>query len=476
MSTRLVKPKISLTFIHRPKGEVSWPHIDFDYEKRKKELSEKFKDSCPNIDFVPYSACTNKEAEDLVNRSNEFDGFVLYLIGQTTVVPALILKSGKPTVLTTDLYGGQGSFLLNRSWTRDAGLPVVGLSTSNLEDVVNATKLFRVKKRVSESKIILITEKDDPAFKRDSHPMYRGLFETTEYGSSGKTYDIPGQIDKVKKIFGTEVIRMTFEELFEYYESAQVEEAEIVADRWINEALRVVEPTRDDIVKSARMYLGIKKAMLEREADVITIDCYRQFHKMPAYPCMTFFQLNNEGLTGVCEADLHSSIVQLILRYLTEEITGMPRPGYVNDPVIDLANGWIIYAHCTATNRVFGPESPGNPYIIRTHAESRSGVATQSLMPTGKIVTSMQMHFTGESPVMVLHQGKTIAKVDAEEGCRTKLVTEANVEKIMENWNKGVEWVYPANWHRVTVYGDWKKQLTDLATLMGIKVINEDEA
>jgi len=475
MSLNFGRPKIALTFVHRAQGVTAWPHAEFDYKNRKKELTEKFIEGCPNIDFVPYDALTIEDANNLINRKHEFDGFVVHLVGQTTVIPALILNAGKPTILTTDLYGGQGSFLLNRSWTRDAKLPVVGISTSNLDDVIDVTRLFSVKKRLSQAKIILITNKDDPSFKRDSHPMYKGLFETTIYGSSGKTYNIQEQINKVKAIFGTEVIRMTFDDLFRYYDEASIEKSEIIADKWINEALRVIEPSREDIVKAARMYIGIKEAMLEREADAITIDCYRQFHRMPAYPCMTFFQLNNEGLTGVCEADLHSSITQLIERFLTEEMTGIPRPGLVSDPVIDLAKGTIIYAHCVATNKVFGPDDPGNPYIIRTHAESRSGVAIQSLMPTEELVTSMQLHFTGESPTMVLHQGITVGNIDLEEGCRTKLVTKANAEKIMRNWNKGVEWVYPANWHRVTFYGDWRKQLIDLATLMGINVINEDE-
>lgn len=470
------KPNISLTFIHRPSGEVSWPRIDFDYEKRKQELTERFEESCPNIDFHVSSPYTLKEAEDLVERSSEFDGFVVYFVGQTTAVPAIVLGNKKPTVMVTDLYGGSGSFLLNRGWTRDAGLPVVALSTPDFEDVAKTTKLFGVIKRLSQSRIILITEKDNPEYRATVHPVYKRLFETGEYGGSGKTYDIQGQIDSAKRIFGTEVERMTFRELNEYHDSVPEKEAEIVANRWIDEALRVLEPTRDEIVKSARMYLGIKKAMQERGADAITVDCYRQWSEMAAYPCMAFFELNNEGLTGVCEADLSSTIAQLTLRYLTEEMTGMPRPGYVNDPVVDLAHNWMIYPHCLATNRVFGPEGPRNPYIIRSHAETRKGVAVQSLMPTGEMITVMQMHFTGESPVMVLHQGRTIANDDAEEACRTKLVAEANAERIMENWNKGAEWVYPANWHRVIVYGDWKKPLMNLATLMGMKVFVEDTA
>ncbi|MEM3565120.1 MAG: hypothetical protein QXR19_17970 [Candidatus Jordarchaeaceae archaeon] len=471
-----MKPAIALVFVHRPQGEVAWPRLDFDYESRKGELSSKLRSSCPNVDFSVFTACSIEDAEKIAEHSQEFDGFLLHLVGQTTVIPAVILKKGKPTILSIDLYGGAGSFLLNFGWARDAGLPVIGLSTSNFEDITRAVSLFVVKKSLSDSKILLLTEKDSPKYKREVHTLYRKIFETTEYGSSGKTYDVQDQMEMVRKIFGTEVIRISYDEMFSYYEKASHKEAETVADGWIKEALRVIEPSREEIVQAAKMYLGIKRAMGEKGAVAITIDCYRMWHQLPAYPCMAFFALNNEGLIGICEGDLSSTIAQLLLYYLTKEITGEPRPGYVNDPIVDLAKNRIIYAHCLAPNKVFGPSGPKNPYMIRSHAESRKGVGVQSLLPTGEYLTAIQMHFTGESPVMVIHTGKALENLDAEEACRTKLAAETNAEKLVKNWNKGVEWVYPANWHRVVVYGDWKKDLLNLATLMKLKVLVEDEA
>ena len=32
------------------------------------------------------------------------------------------------------------------------------------------------------------------------------------------------------------------------------------------------------------------------------------------------------------------------------------RPGYISDPVIDTSKNQIIYAHCVASNRAFGPD------------------------------------------------------------------------------------------------------------------------
>ena len=35
------------------------------------------------------------------------------------------------------------------------------------------------------------------------------------------------------------------------------------------------------------------------------------------------------------------------------------RPGFISDPVIDTSKRQIIYAHCVASNRAFGPDRRG---------------------------------------------------------------------------------------------------------------------
>ncbi len=82
-----------------------------------------------------------------------------------------------------------------------------------------------------------------------------------------------------------------------------------------------------------------------------------------AYPCLGYRQLNNDGLVGACEADLLLTTTMLALTYLVN------RPGFISDPVLDTSTNRIIYAHCVAPNKVFGPQGPTNPFHIRSHAE-----------------------------------------------------------------------------------------------------------
>jgi len=56
------------------------------------------------------------------------------------------------------------------------------------------------------------------------------------------------------------------------------------------------------------------------------------------------------------------------------------RPGYISDPVMDTAKRQIIYAHCVASSKPFGPRGKENPFEILTHSEDRQGASVRSIL------------------------------------------------------------------------------------------------
>ena len=86
-------------------------------------------------------------------------------------------------------------------------------------------------------------------------------------------------------------------------------------------------------------------------------------------------------------------------------------PCYISDPVIDTAGRHIIYAHCVATNRVFGPQGARNPFSILTHSEDRKGAALRSLLPLGYMTTSME--FAPDRKTILFHRAKAVANSGA---------------------------------------------------------------
>ena len=430
------KTKVKVFFPAAERDRPTWPYINYDVEKRAKQVMSILKEKIPDFEFsyqVIYSR-EKEEVEKLIKEEKDkYDGYLVYMTSMWTEIPEIIAKTGVPLIVADELYSGSGGLLRTNSLVKKENLPVVCIGSSNFQDVINAVKLFSVIKRMKKSKILVVADRER-------------------------------KNEKIKEIFGTEVIRITSEELNSYYKKVDLEKAKKYKDKWIKEALKVVEPAEEEILKSARIHLALKKAMEDKKADAVTVDCLGLYYfgKLFAYPCLSFFQLNNEGLTGVCEADLDSTITQLLIRYLTG------RPGYVSDPVIDTATNQIIYAHCVATNKVYGPDGLSNSYIIRSHTEDQKGASVQSLMPTGEIVTTVKVSSLNKA--FSIHTGKTVANVNDEKACRTKLAAEVDAEKILDNYHFEI-----FSWHRVTFYGDYRKEMINLATLYGLKIYQEDK-
>lgn len=427
------KADVSLIFTHMPSGKPTWPTKDYDYDARAKKLTAKLKHSCPEINFKVESAHNAVEAESIAEGSGDCDGYVVYVIGMWTGAPYVFLHTGKPIVMVDDLYAGSGEILIQHGKARRDKLPVVTVSSSEFNDVVNAARLFEVLRAMKESIILDVVD-----------------------------YDISEIAEVIKGFLGTEVVKMDSKELAQYYFRSDEKIASEWAEYWIGNAEKMVEPTRKDMLDAAKMYQALSRAVSDRRADAVTMDCLGMFYsgRVSAYPCFSHFQMNNDGGTGVCEGDLNSACTQLMVRYMTG------RPGYVSDPVIDTSKNEIIYAHCVATNRVFGPEGKANPYIIRSHAEDEKGASIQSLMPVDEIVTTLETNVRNRR--MVIHTATTTRNVKEPKACRTKLAAKTDAARILDNWSMG--------WHRVTVYGDWRKQAINLARLLGVEVFEEDKA
>jgi len=426
------KAKVRLVFSHIAPGQPTWPYIGYDYEGRKKELLRKLRDMCPDIEWLPAMAQNAGEAAKILEGDKEVDGYLCYMVGIWTGVPQAIAASGQPTIFVDDLYGGSGEFLVAYAVAKRNGWKVAGVSSNDFNDVVAAARCFSCLKKLQQSNILRIG---------------------SGFGCSP---------EGVEKVFGTKTIYKEHADLNKYYEKADKAEARKWADHWMKQADKVVEPKREEIEKSGAMYVAMREMMHEHKAQAITVNCLGGFYggHITAYPCLGFFQLNNDGFVGACESDLKSTITMLLMTYLTG------RPGYISDPVIDTSKNQIIYAHCVAPSRVFGPNGKANPYHIRSHSEDRKGAAVRSLMPLGELTTTLE--FDPDTKKVILHQARTVDNIDEDKACRTKLaaVVKGDLNKLFNYWDT---W----GWHRVTFYGDLQRPVRNMAALLGFEVIEE---
>lgn len=298
------KAKVRLVFTHIPPQTPTWPNIGYDYEGRKKELLEKLTKGCPGIEFLPATAQNADEAKKILEGDKEVDGYLIYMVGIWTGAPQTIAASGRPTIFVDDLYGGSGEFLIAYSAAQRQGLKVAGVSSSKIEDVIQAAKCFECIKKLRSTVILRIG----------------GGFGCSTEG--------------VEKVFGAKTVEVNYDGLNELYKKADRSEACKVAERWTKQAEKIVEPSHQEIENSAAMYLAMRELMQQNKAQAIAINCLGGFYggHITAYPCLGFFQFNNDGFVGACEGDLTSTITMLLMGYL------VGRPGYISDPEIGRAH------------------------------------------------------------------------------------------------------------------------------------------
>jgi hypothetical protein len=472
------RARVRLVFSHIPPGRPTWPYISYDYEARKRELTARLVRGCPDIEFLPATVHDADAARRLISEDKDRGvvGYLMYMVGIWTGAPQAIAEAGRPTLFVDDLYSGSGEFLVAYAAARRSGKNVAGVSSTRFDDVLTAARCFARIKDLAAAK----------RFAADCMAAVRKTYKPMGDESVG-LIDAPPRFDAteavkrlrestillvgrpmqpiepiITKTLGTKVVPIDFKVLDEAYKKADPSQASDFAHRWISEAGSVVEPSAEEVRRSAAMYVGMRDLMKQHGARAIAINCLGGFYggHMAAYPCLGFSQLNNDGLVGACEADMKSTLTMLTMGLL------VGKPGYISDPVIDTSKNQIIYAHCVAMTKVDGPKGPANPYQIRSHSEDRKGASMRSLLPLGRMTTTLQMDPARKE--ILIHQGKSVANIDEDRACRTKLAVDVkgDIDKLMTFWD---QW----GWHRVTFYGDLRKPVEALASTLGYKLIEE---
>ena len=270
--------------------------------------------------------------------------------------------------------------------------------------------------------------------------------------------------EKIKSRLGAEMLVISNDEVMAAHQAVDLKQAEEEAEtHWISQAKKIIEPTRKEIINSARMYLGVKNLMLKYNAQAITSShCMGQ----PSKGCLTFSKLNDLGMVGACEGDVDSTLTMLIFGY------AFGVPGFITDPVFDTAKNALIHFHCTCATKMDGPQGKRLPFTIRTQSDSERGVSLDVEMRIGQDVTCAKFI---DLDTMLISTGKVTEVTHDELGCRTQFYTQVDDARSMfHNWGAGVlKGGVMTMLHRVVFYGNHLESIKHLGILMGFKVVEE---
>lgn len=402
-------------------------------------LEKKLRSVHGSVKFVGDVQIPPADPTEVVNRlREEADALVIvHLSGHGGEAPILtkLVELDLPTVVFSQPFSGHG-WMYFPQW-RKAGYRVVLVASSDWADLEKAIALLRAPVWMKGTRIIAV-----------GHPH-----GTAEACSP----------EKVREKFGAELITIPNERVLKLMAEIDPKEAEREAEEyWIRPAKAIVEPKREEIVQSARMFLAVKRIMADENSQAIcSVYCMGD-----PRGCLTFSKLNDMGYVGGCEGDIDSTLTMLIFAY------AFGVPGFISDPVIDVSKNAMIHFHCTSATKMDGPSGNRLPFRIRSQTDSGAGVSLEVEHRVGQPVTCAKLVHLDK---MLFVTGKIIWTSRNPLACRTQFAQSVkDARSLFLRWGEGlVQGDVMTLLHRVVFYGDYSQQLRDLAAFMKFKLIEE---
>ena len=433
---RRTKVKVAKVYLGVPGSHYPNPDLDVPKEVQFYESQfAKLRDELADVDFVVDGLVSslddlNKHRDAL----KQADGILaIHLTLWTMPMLEEILRLGRPTVVFSVPYSGHEWHPLSAMYKQKEWTNLECILTSDYRQLAAAVRPFRALHHLREAKVLNLT----------TQPF-------TEYA------------EQVKRKFGTEIKQVGLPQVLKAYNAVSDSAAQAEADSWIKSAVEVVEPSREEILKSCRLALAFERVMNEEEATVMTVDCYGSMFgplcQAYAYPCMGFARLNNLGLGGICQSDLPCAMTHILFQGLSG------RPGFVNNPGFDFSTNSAVLIHCLGTPKMDGPAGSAAPYRLRSVMERKQGAVPEVKMRVGQKVTQAVLDGTSK---LLYFTGRIVDTPQTDRGCRSKILVriDGDAEQLWKNWADGI--------HRVTCYGDLTKELQRFCRYTQIDMINE---
>ncbi|NWG11652.1 hypothetical protein HXY33_07935 [Candidatus Bathyarchaeota archaeon] len=237
------------------------------------------------------------------------------------------------------------------------------------------------------------------------------------------------------------------EKFFETYKNVDKTLAEALAKKWVKAAQKVLEPSFEDVVKSARVYVAMKAVMNEMKANVAYVLWCGQFTKeLETKMCFALAKLADDGIPVGCWRG--ESLLPLLILHIVSR-----KPVFICE-MFTLHGRTITLRHC------FAPSTIGSyKYVLRRWRNMTGTVTGYCQLPKGDVT----LVNCGIGDKLVVVRGRVVDCKDLEgDNCRmtvwVKLVNKDDVRKF-----QGREFAM--------VYGDYTEEVKQVGKKLGLKTI-----
>lgn len=391
-----------------------------------------------DVQFVGGDMIPPADVAQLVEKIKEADGVLLIHLsahGGDAPVLSKIVDVGLPTALFSQPFSGHG-WMYFPEWHKQ-GKKVVLLPSSDWSEIERVVGLMRV-----------------PAWLKQTRIIAWGAPLGTAAACSA---------ERIRERFGTQLVSVSDARVKEIWKSIDPAAARAEAEQyWLSQAKKIVEPSRQEIIDSAKLFLAVKQLMIQERAQAITSS-----HCMGnPRGCLTFSKLNDLGFVGACEGDMDSTLTMLLFAY------AFRLPGFISDPVVDTAKNALVHFHCTSATKMDGPNGKRLPFTIRNQTDSKGGVALEVKHRVGQAVTCAKLV---NLDTLLVTPGKILETSTSPLACRTQFAQSvSNAKRLFLNWGgDAIKGDVMTLLHRVVFYGNFVEPMRNLGDLMGFKVVEE---
>lgn len=206
----------------------------------------------------------------------------------------------------------------------------------------------------------------------------------------------------------------------EYNQTADSDELRAIADFYIKNATKVVEPTKEQVLAAAKHYITMRRLLKKTGCNGLTVSgtlCIRARPPNANPACVAVSKLLDDGIPAACQKDVDSAKCMRLMLSL------VGRPGFMGNTCADTVSNTLLISHCTSSLKLEGPDKRYRaPYMLRDF-HAMGGVSVMAAWPVGREVTVLD--FLDKATVIV-GQGRIVANSDNVPqppcgGCRTSV-------------------------------------------------------
>lgn len=283
-------------------------------------------------------------------------------------------------------------------------------------------------------------------------------------------YNCPGMVDAtpdelaLRRCTGAELVHLDLFEVFNEFKNVRDEECNSIVEQ-LKKDIGNIEVSNIHLISSIKLYVVLRKIVNKYDLSTITIRCWPELkgntEGINATPCYALSRLTSEGIMGVCESDIASSVTMFILKSLSNNF-----PVVLDYNTIDMEKNHFTFWHCGAhaielaekldSISIKYPSSGGLQ-------ETKAGMALEFSIKEGEATFAK---ITREFDKMLISKAQFITPSNSFRGG----IGEANWETdVYEFLDKIIEEGFEH--HICAVHGDLKYELKLICDLLNLRKV-----